>query len=89
MPETRNGSWKHLEVGQVVKVIEEGVDIGYGTVDDSMTDGSIVWVVIHGIGARRMLHKNDSINIQLVELAESCSQNVTSTGVTGVNGMPS
>lgn len=74
MPETRRVSWKHLPVGQVVKILEEGMDIGYGTVDDSMPDGSIVGVVLHGIGERRMLHKDDSINLQLINLLQPCLQ---------------
>jgi hypothetical protein len=73
MPRKRRVSWKHLPVGQVVKVLEEGTDLGYGTVDDSMPDGSIVWVILHGVGERRMLHKNDSINLQLVDFFRPCS----------------
>ncbi len=74
MARKRRVSWKHLPVGQVVRIPEGGTDIGYGTVDDSMPDGSIVWVVLHGIGERRMMHKNDSINLQLVDLPQDCYQ---------------
>lgn len=72
MPKKRRVSWKHLPVGQVVKVLEGGAEIGYGTVDDSMPDGSIVWVVLHGIGERRMLHKKDSINLLPVDIPQPC-----------------
>lgn len=74
MARKRRVSWKHLPVGQVVQVLREGKNIGYGTVDDSMPDGSIVWVILHGIGERRMMHKNDSINLQLVDLPQACNQ---------------
>lgn len=74
MPGKRGVSWKHLPIGQVVKVMEEGTHIGYGTVDGTMPDGSVVWVVLHGIGGRKMLHKSDRINLQIADASLLCLQ---------------
>jgi hypothetical protein len=70
MARPKRVSWKHLPYGQEVDVVEEGQFLGRGTVDDTTPDGSIVWVVIHGVGGRRMLHKSEDVQLEIVKSSE-------------------
>lgn len=40
--------------------------MGYATVDGVMPDGSILWVIMHNVCERRMLHKDDAVTVEPV-----------------------
>jgi hypothetical protein len=74
MARRKRDSWKHLPYGQEVDVVEEGQLLGRGTVDATTPDGSIVWVVIYGVGGRRMLHKNEDVQLGIIKPLHSAAE---------------
>ncbi|QHK20206.1 hypothetical protein GU243_11205 [Pseudarthrobacter psychrotolerans] len=78
MARRKRVSWKHLPYGEQVDVVEGGQLLGPGTVDATTPDGSIVWVVIHGVGGRRMLHQNDDMQLEIIKPLDSAAELRTS-----------
>ena len=65
MPHWRRVSWNALPVGQSVRLSQDGLPIGSGTVDGTTPDGSIIWVVMDGWPERRMFHRQDFIRVEI------------------------
>jgi hypothetical protein len=61
----RRVSWSDLPSGQAVRLSQDGLDIGYGTVDGATPDGSIIWVVLDGWRERRMFHREDYVRVEI------------------------
>jgi hypothetical protein len=61
----RRVSWSALPNGQAVRLSQDGRHIGYGTVDGTTSDGSIVWVVLDGWRGRRMFHREDYVRVEI------------------------
>ncbi|SDL97754.1 hypothetical protein SAMN04487916_1205 [Arthrobacter sp. ov407] len=65
VPRWRRVSWNALPVGQPVRLSQDGHPIGFGTVDGTTPDGSIIWVVLDGCPERRMFHREDYVRVEI------------------------
>jgi hypothetical protein len=61
----RRVSWSAVPSGQAVRLSQDGLHIGYGTVDGATPDGSIIWVLLDGWPERRMFHREDYVRIEI------------------------
>jgi hypothetical protein len=61
----RRVSWNALPMGQPVRLSQDGLPIGSGTVDGTTPDGSIIWVVLDGWRERRMFLREDYVQVEI------------------------
>jgi hypothetical protein len=52
-------------MGQPVRLSQDGLPIGSGTVDGTAPDGSIIWVVLDGWRERRMFLREDYVQVEI------------------------
>jgi hypothetical protein len=62
----RRVPWNALPTGQPVRLSQDGRPIGSGVVDGTTPDGSIVWVVLDGWRERRMFHREDYVQVEII-----------------------
>ncbi|WP_176803557.1 hypothetical protein [Arthrobacter sp. ov407] len=48
-----------------MRLSQDGHPIGFGTVDGTTPDGSIIWVVLDGCPERRMFHREDYVRVEI------------------------
>lgn len=61
----RRVSWHALPPGQWVRLSRDGQLLGFGVVDGTTPDGSIIWVVMDGWAERRMFHREDFVKVEI------------------------
>ncbi|WP_426005230.1 hypothetical protein ACPFL9_00940 [Paenarthrobacter sp. NyZ202] len=66
-PPLKTKDWAGLSPGDRLYVRREGQVPIRGTVDDLVPDGSIFWIWIDGGGGRIAVHKDDDLQVWLVE----------------------
>ncbi|CAI3803751.1 hypothetical protein NKCBBBOE_03427 [Pseudarthrobacter sp. MM222] len=62
----RRVPWNALPAGQPVRLSQDGRPIGSGVVDGTTPDGAIVWVVLDGWRERRMFHREDYVQVEII-----------------------
>ncbi|WP_264355079.1 hypothetical protein [Pseudarthrobacter sp. MM222] len=55
-----------MPAGQPVRLSQDGRPIGSGVVDGTTPDGAIVWVVLDGWRERRMFHREDYVQVEII-----------------------
>ncbi|MCA4131664.1 hypothetical protein [Arthrobacter sp. M4] len=59
---SRTSLWTSLQRGDVVTVLQKGVQCHKGTIDERSEDGHVIWVT-DGIGDRRLFHIEDDYDL--------------------------